>query len=430
MKMFKKQGRYKVYSIRRTCKTALPMPYVLVSVLAVAVVVSIVIASISSCGKKEDALPSSSKIAQNEVSSAIASVKQDVVSSSIAQTETSTSSATPTSSVASKAPVPVTSQPATTQTPTSGNNYGLPFDVYAAAEKWTYVVDKTKPVPLQPAVNNDFFKDAMFVGDSITTGIDLYGIVKNAPVIAYTGINTSTILTRQVIRTSSGKVTFLNAMKRYNPKHIYIMLGINGINFQSKTKFISGYREFVTKVKAQHPNAIIYLQSILPVTAKKNSGNFANSNINSYNAAIAALATELNVYYLNVAESFKDANGNMPSKASSDGIHFGTGYYKRWIEYLKRHTIYTGVIPVESSSVPSRPPVPSRPASSSVTISSAPAANTTTSQSTTTSQNTTTSTAPTPAPPTSTSSKESSRVVDIPSVSRPSKDSSNTATTE
>ena len=425
--MFKKQGRYKIYSVRRAGKTALLMPYALVSLLAVAVVVSIIVASVSSCGNKQSA-PSSSKIAQNEVSSTIASVEQDVVSSSIAKTETSTSSYTATSSVASKAPAPSSSQPTTTtQTPTSGDNYGLPFDVYAAAEKWTYVVDKTKPVPLQPMVGNDFFKDAMFVGDSITTGIDLYGIVKNAPVIAYTGINTSTILTRKVIRTSAGKVTFLDAMKKYNPKHIYIMLGINGINFQSKTKFISGYREFVTKVKAQHPNAIIYLQSILPVTAKKSSGNFANSNINSYNAAIAALATELNVYYLNVAESFKDANGNMPSKASSDGIHFGTAYYKRWIEYLKRHTVYTGVIPVESSSAPARPPlssIPPRPSSSAPASSS----NTTTSHNTTTSQNTTTSTATTPS--TSTSSKESSRVVDIPSVSRPFDDSSGTATTE
>ena len=119
------------------------------------------------------------------------------------------------------------------------------------------------------------------------------------------------------------------------------------------------------------------MQSILPVTAKKSSGRFANSNINSYNAAIAQLATELDVYYLNVAESFKDTNGNMPSKASSDGIHFGTAYYRRWIEYLKRHTVYTGKIPEESSSssvqtssTSSVPPVTSKAdkVSSSVSI--------------------------------------------------------------
>ncbi len=404
--MFKKQARYKIYSVRRAGKGALPMSAVLLSVLCFAVIISVVIAAVSACGDGRNIAASSSATAQTEVSSIIASEEKDyVVSSSIAKTETSTSSSAPVSSVASKAPAPT--QSTTTQTPTSANNYGLPFDVYAVAEKWTYIVDKTKPVPLQPVVDNSFFADAMFVGDSITTGIDLYGVVKNAPVIAYTGINTSTILTRQVIRTSSGKVTFLDAMKRYNPKHIYIMLGINGINFQSKTKFISGYRTFVNAVKAQHPNAVIYLQSILPVTAKKSSGNFANSNINSYNAAIAALATELDVYYLNVAESFKDVNGNMPSKASSDGIHFGTGYYKRWIEYLKRHTVYTGEIPVESSSSPS---------TSSAVTTSTPAS---------------TSSAPAPSPSTSSGSEgDSSRVVDTPSVSIPSKDTSDIAKTE
>lgn len=417
--MFKKQGRYKIYSVRRAGKSALPKSAVLLSVLCFTVIISVVIATISACGDGRNTVAWSSATAHTEISSTVASKEEEyVVSSSIAKTETSTSSA-PVSSVVSN--TPTSSQAPTTQTPTAANNYGLPFDVYAAAEKWTYVVDKTKPVPLQPAVDNSFFAEAMFVGDSITTGIDLYGIVNNAPVIAYTGINTNTVLERKVIKSSSGKLTFLQAMKKHNPKHIYIMLGINGINFQSKTKFISGYRSFVAAVKAQHPNAVIYLQSILPVTAKKSSGNFANSNIDSYNTAVAALATELNVYYLNVAESFKDANGNMPSKASSDGIHFGTGYYKRWIEYLKRHTVYTGEIPVESSSTPS------------TTTSSAPAvsSNVTTSQNTTTSEATTTSTAPAPSPSTSTSSEgESSRLVDIPSVSRPPKDSSSIATTE
>ncbi|MBE6788146.1 MAG: hypothetical protein E7539_00600 [Ruminococcaceae bacterium] len=364
--MNKKPKKYKIYSVRRVNRTLLTS--VVLSVIACALALVLLFVLVLGPNDKTSSGGSSSAMAVSEVSSAVA--QSEVETSSIAQTssQASTSSKTmATSSASSK--TNETSKVASVATGNK-NNYGLPFDVYAEAKEWTYVVDKSKPVPLQPCVDNSFFTDAMFVGDSITTGIDLYNIVSNVPVVAYTGINSNTILTREVIKTSSGKVTFLQAMKKYNPKHIYIMLGINGIAFQSKDKFISGYSKFVDEVKKQHPNAVIYLQSILPVTAKKqsNDSRFANSKINTYNAAIAQLAKDKGVYYLNVAESFKDANGNLPSAASSDGIHFGTGYYRRWIEYLKRHTVYTGKIPTATSS---KAPTSSAAAGSSAPTSSA-----------------------------------------------------------
>jgi len=315
---------------------------------------------LASCGNKNGV---SSKISELEPLSSISFAENDIISSSAAKTEESSSE-----------PLrqDVTSKTTTSKNASASVNQGTVaqtgiFDVLASAEKWTYRIDKSKPVPLQPCVDNSFFNNVMFVGDSITTGIDLYDIVSGCSVVAYTGINTSTILSKAVIRNQQGtKVTFLNAMKQYNPKHIYIMLGINGIAFQSKDNFLTGYRQFLDAVIAQHPNAIIYLQSILPVTNKKQNSDsrFANSKINSYNEGIQALALEKGVYYLNVAEAFKDAYGNLPSKASSDGVHFGPAHYRLWIEYLKRHTVYTGEIPNESisssSQISTSTPVPSQ----------------------------------------------------------------------
>lgn len=356
------------YSNKRKGKFAC-FKRVLFSVLSFILSISLCF-SVSSCAKKnENAV--SSKIASVENSSSVAVTENDMVSSSIAKTEVSSSQPVKqeiSSSVAtSNATSAIVNQGTVAQT-------GV-FNVHLSADKWTYVIDKSKPVPLQPCVDNSFFNDVMFVGDSITTGIDLYDIVNGCSVIAYTGINTSTILSKAVVRNKQGtKVTFLNAMKEYNPKHIFIMLGINGIAFQSKENFLTGYRQFVDAVKAQHPNAIIYLQSILPVTNKKQNSDsrFANSKINSYNEGIQALALEKNVYYLNVAEAFKDAYGNLPSKASSDGVHFGPAHYRLWIEYLKRHTVYTGEIPKE--------PVPPTSTSQPQTSTSAPVQNSTSKQ--------------------------------------------------
>ena len=343
------------------------------SLLVSALTFSVIIALASSCNKNGGEV-SSLNMPVSEVSSSIAKTESvDVLSSEIAVVESQVSSESNVTSSQSSVPLPSSSSQQTVQqapqefSSATVAQSGLVYDVYASAENWTYVIDKTQPVPLQPAVSNDFFSTAMFVGDSITIGIDLYGVMKNAPVIAYTGINTNTVLSRAVIKTNSGKVTFLQAMSKYNPQHIYIMMGINGIAFQTKSQLISGYSQFVDSVKWQHPNAVIYLQSILPVTDKKqrNDSRFANSKINEYNVAIAQLASEKGVYYLNVAEAFKDGYGNLPNAASpNDGIHFGTSYYKRWIEYLKRHTVYTGVIP-ENPVVPENPVPPATSASES-----------------------------------------------------------------
>ncbi len=345
------KGKYKIYSVRRSGRTALHIATVF---LALLVCLAVFLIALFSCERKPDKVVVSSSF-KAETSSIVSSIPKEE-SSAIAKPETSSETSSVVSKTSSLAPVSSKSstssksQSATVNTTNPANNNNLIYNINSYAKEWTYTIDKSKPVPLQPKVDNSYFSNAMFVGDSITTGIDLYGIIKGVPVVAYTGINTNTVLTSKVFRTNSGKITFLQKMKQYKPKYIYIMLGTNGIHFQSKTSFITGYSKFVDAVKKQHPNAIIYLQSILPVSAKKSSDKrFANSKINEYNALVQKLAKDKGVYYLNVAEAFKDGKGNMPSAATSDGIHFGPAYYKRWIEYLKTHTVYTGKIPTTSN---------------------------------------------------------------------------------
>ncbi|WP_312644296.1 GDSL-type esterase/lipase family protein [Hydrogenoanaerobacterium sp.] len=205
-------------------------------------------------------------------------------------------------------------------------------------------LDSSVMVPESERVNSSYFDDAMFVGDSITNGILSYQIMQNTTVISHTGINPDTIRYKKVYRDSSGElVTILDAMKAYPDKEkIYIMLGSNGLAWIEQELFIEYYEEFLRDVMAQHPNATIYIQSILPVTKAKSDSDaaYANSKIDKYNADILALTEKLGLHYLNVAEAFKDANGALPNEASpNDGMHFTSKYYQVWFDYLKTHTV-------------------------------------------------------------------------------------------
>ena len=198
------------------------------------------------------------------------------------------------------------------------------------------------PVPQQERVKSEYFDDAIFVGDSITDGIRSYGVMSNTTVIAYTGVNPETILSKKLIGSGEEKVTFLEAMAQHpDAKKIYIMMGANGIAWLTKDTFIADYGAFIDQVKAQHPNALIYIQSILPVTQSYEEKNpeITNTTIDEFNQALLELTKEKNVYYLNIAESFKDENGALPEEASSDGMHFATQYYNIWFDYLKEHAI-------------------------------------------------------------------------------------------
>ncbi|MBP0963208.1 MAG: hypothetical protein J6Q99_02820, partial [Oscillospiraceae bacterium] len=198
-------------------------------------------------------------------------------------------------------------------------------------------------VPKGDWVKSEYFDDAMFVGDSITYGMKVYNTMTNATVIAHTGINPQTILNKAVIQEGEEMLTILQAMNLHNPGKIYIMLGANGVAFLEEESMMGFYGDFIDSVKAQHPDALVYVQSILPVTAEKSEDErYSNDRIDQYNISLMNLCKEKGVYYLNVAEAFKDELGNLPTEASpKDGMHFGSTYYMKWFDYLKCHAVTT-----------------------------------------------------------------------------------------
>ena len=87
------------------------------------------------------------------------------------------------------------------------------------------------------------------------------------------------------------------------------------------------------------PEARIYVQSILPVSAARSSegDSINNSNIRRFNEKIQEMAENNNWTYLNVWEAIADEDGELPSDAASDGVHFGPEYMEIWLRYLREH---------------------------------------------------------------------------------------------
>lgn len=203
-------------------------------------------------------------------------------------------------------------------------------------------------VPESEAVEKSYFDDAVFVGDSLTYGLGAYEVLDASCVIAHTGINPQTILTSACIEQTNGaSVTVLDAVRAAAPHKVYVMLGSNGVAFLTQDNIIEFYGEFLDELRAALPNAILYVESVLPVTHEKEAGDsrYANSKIDALNDALLDLATEKGAYFVNVSEAIKDESGCLPAAASSDGMHFGVSTYNKWVDYLLTHTVDESKLP-------------------------------------------------------------------------------------
>lgn len=201
-------------------------------------------------------------------------------------------------------------------------------------------------VPASAMVEYSYFDDAIFFGDSISTGIPLYmkTSVPNAEVVAYQGVSPAGAATAECIDVDGVKMTMLDAAKaKGERKKVYIMLGANALDANEEA-FMNGYRAFVEAVRGQYPDALVYVQSILPVTSTVNnvykSPNINNERISAFNAEIRDMAKSLGVFYVDVAQCMVDENGFLPAEASPvDGMHLNPEYYYKWFDYLRAHTI-------------------------------------------------------------------------------------------
>lgn len=198
------------------------------------------------------------------------------------------------------------------------------------------------PVPQSEAVDETYFNDAIFIGNSRTEGFILYSGLANATSYTSRGLMVNTVFTDRVINMNGQKISVMAAV-RANPNFfkVYIMLGTNELGWVYSNLFIKKYAEIIDALQAINPDALIYVQSILPVTKSKSAKDkiYNNPKINQFNALLSKMAAEKKIYYLNVAEAVADSKGNLPEGSAYDGVHLKKACCIKWLEYLKCHIV-------------------------------------------------------------------------------------------
>ena len=192
------------------------------------------------------------------------------------------------------------------------------------------------------AVDESYFDDALFIGDSRTQGFILYSGLANTTSYAGKGLAVNKISTDAVVTENGQDYTVSQALENHSGefKKVYLMFGVNELGWSYPEKFQESYQQVVQEVKKTQPDATIYVQSILPVSKEKSDSSdiYNMERVNMFNGLLQEMAEEEGVIYLDVASSVMDSEGYLPADASTDGVHLNKEYCQIWLRYLEEHT--------------------------------------------------------------------------------------------
>lgn len=198
--------------------------------------------------------------------------------------------------------------------------------------------------PVFGTVEDDYFSDAVFIGDSRTVGMYEYGGLEDISTFyASSGLTVYKLFDAAIVAVpgEKKKITVEEALQAESFAKIYLMIGINEMGTGTVESFTEKYREAVQHLRELQPDAVIYIQGIIKVTAERSGqGDYINNEgIEARNAELEKLADNRDIFYLDVNPLICDETGGLIDSYTFDGVHLKAKYIYIWKDYLKGNAV-------------------------------------------------------------------------------------------
>lgn len=220
--------------------------------------------------------------------------KNTVVSNTTAATEPTTVTEAPTQPIEIPTEEPVTEP--ITEAPTSG----------------------AREIVVEEFTSQDFYEDAVVLGDTFVSGISLYSFLDAKKIVADTNWTVGKAQTSGVSKVLAAK-----------PGKVVIELGINDLNYEGRTtqRIVEDYTSLIAAIKKDLPDVRIYVVSIFPITSgfeSKSTIYIKNSQVKEVNEALAKLE---GVKYIDLFSAMSDEKGYLNTDLSTNGLNIKKSYY-------------------------------------------------------------------------------------------------------
>ncbi|MBQ1504991.1 MAG: hypothetical protein IIZ49_06300 [Oscillospiraceae bacterium] len=216
-------------------------------------------------------------------------------------------------------------------------------------------------LPEGPRVEDSYFDDAVFIGDSVTLMLQYYTMKQRADDPDFLGKATFltagsfsyrhavTAVTESSIHPvyEGTKMLVEDAIAKIGAKKIYIMLGMNDIANRNYTATLENLETLVSRILEKNPDVEFYFESVTPRMANSEHSYLNNEIIRGFNELLAQYCVDNSHYFVNIYAGICDESGALPAAYCSDpvseggngmGIHFTYAGCAVWTDYLYTHT--------------------------------------------------------------------------------------------
>lgn len=255
-----------------------------------------------------------------------------------------------------------TSSPAAKPTTANPNATGSAVSTKTPNKKGTTTFKKYKPKNIQSPyysdvgmtamttdypykkVDDSYFKDAAFIGDSRMLGLHDYTSLKEqADFFCESGFSLFQWTRGEKVtwKNKNQKVDLETIMKNNTYKKVYITIGMNDLGYGNEKNHGKWMKQLVDMIQKNQKDVIIYLIGNLHMSKARNNPKteFNNINVNARNVETAKLADGEHIFYLDVNPLFTDTNGFLKADLTADGCHVYGYCYEEWAAFLRKHAI-------------------------------------------------------------------------------------------
>ena len=211
-------------------------------------------------------------------------------------------------------------------------------------------------VPLSEAVPEPYgyFRDIIFLGDSVTLGFDMYKgkikfggetVLRDANVISVGSYGINNAL-REITADSihpfwGGKQTRPeDIIAQKDAKYVFICLGLNDLGYTEIEDFAHLYLLLIDRIKEKSPGKTVVIMSVTPLVRASQKTKLNNDAIARANNALLVLARERSIPFIDYGAAIRDSQNNLYDELSSDAYcHLTVTAYDRIVEYLLHHPL-------------------------------------------------------------------------------------------
>lgn len=199
-------------------------------------------------------------------------------------------------------------------------------------------------VPACDPVDDDFFKDDLLIGDSITASLDSRDVLPGLHIEYVIGLSPNAALKYHNVSYKGKDYTMAGLAAELQPRRLFVMLGSNGLDKMKSGVILDDYHLLLDELLDTLPNTEIYLLSVTPIRSpatKEKYPTFTHKRIVAFNKGLLQMAEAHGVHYIDNYTPLMQANmaDGLKENFTGDGIHLTKQGAEKVAENIRTHVV-------------------------------------------------------------------------------------------